>query len=41
MKGKIAKTLDPLLTDKGLKVIHERLILKQYEKVRGILKKKG
>ncbi|PMD12775.1 hypothetical protein NA56DRAFT_712717 [Hyaloscypha hepaticicola] len=41
VKGKTAKTPDPLLTDKELKAIRERLMLKQYEKVRGILEKKG
>ncbi|PMD25987.1 hypothetical protein NA56DRAFT_685807 [Hyaloscypha hepaticicola] len=41
VKGKTTKTPDPLPTDKELKAIHERLTSKQYEKVRGILEKKG
>jgi hypothetical protein len=41
MKGKTMKTLDPLLIDEQLKAIRERLTLKQYEKVHGILEKKG
>ena len=41
VKGKTAKTPDPLLTDEELKAIRERLTSKQYEKVRGTLEKKG
>jgi D-arabinose 5-phosphate isomerase GutQ len=41
VKGKTAKTPDPLPTDEQLKAIRERLTSKQYEKVHGILEKKG